>query len=72
MKVIRRIWKSVESFPFRTNSDEKLGRAWLGFVDASFVLALPFRHGDLEPECVAVSTRGGASKKREVERCCQR
>ena len=57
----------MESFPFHTNRDEKLGRAWLGFVDASFVLALSFRHGDLEPECVVVSTRGGVSKKREVE-----
>ena len=28
-----------------------------GFVDAGFVLALPFHHGDLEPDCVGVSTR---------------
>ena len=28
-------------------------------VDASFVLALPFHHGDLEPDCVGVSMRGG-------------
>ena len=28
-------------------------------VDADFVLALPFHHGDLEPDCVRVSTRGG-------------
>ena len=28
-------------------------------VDAGFVLALPFDHGDLEPDCVEVSTRGG-------------
>ena len=26
---------------------------------AGFVLALPFHHGDLEPDCVEVSTRGG-------------
>ena len=30
-----------------------------GSVDAGFVLALPFHHGDLEPDCVGVSTRGG-------------
>ena len=29
-----------------------------GSVDAGFVLALPFHHGDLEPDCVGVSTRG--------------
>ena len=29
-------------------------------MDAGFVLALPFHHGDLEPDCVEVSTRGGA------------
>ena len=27
-------------------------------VDAGFVLALLFHHGDLEPDCVGVSTRG--------------
>ena len=31
-----------------------------GFVDSDFVLALPFHHGDLEPDCVRVSTRGGS------------
>ena len=62
----------MESFPFRSNSDEKLGGAWLGFTDASFILAFPFHHGDLEPECVVVSMRGGASEKREAERCCRR
>ena len=30
-----------------------------GSVDAGFVLALPFHHGDLEPDCEGVSTRGG-------------
>ena len=30
-----------------------------GSVDAGFVLALPFHHGDLEPDCVGVSRRGG-------------
>ena len=29
-------------------------------MDAGFVLELPFHHGDLEPDCVEVSTRGGA------------
>ena len=28
-------------------------------MDAGFVLALPFHHGDFEPDCVEVSTRGG-------------
>ena len=28
-------------------------------VDAGFVLALLFCHGDLEPDCVGVLTRGG-------------
>ena len=27
-------------------------------VDAGFILALPFHHGDLEPDCVGVSTKG--------------
>ena len=31
-----------------------------GSVDAGFVLALPFHHGDLEPDCVGVSMRGRA------------
>ena len=31
-----------------------------GSVDAGFVLVLPFQHGDLEPNCVGVSTRVGA------------
>ena len=35
-----------------------------GFVDAGFVLALPFHHGDLEPDCVEVSTRGGKGGRR--------
>ena len=30
-----------------------------GSVDAGFVLALLFHHGDLEPDCVGASTRGG-------------
>ena len=34
-------------------------------VDAGFVLALPFHHGDLEPHCVGVSTRGGVGAERE-------
>ena len=29
-----------------------------GSVDAGFVLALPFDHRDLEPDCVVVLTRG--------------
>ena len=31
-----------------------------GSVDACFVLALPFHHGDLEPDCVGVSSMTGA------------
>ena len=30
-----------------------------GSVDAGLVLALPFHHRDLEPDCVGVSTMGG-------------
>ena len=30
-----------------------------GSVDACFILALPFHHGDLEPYCVGVLTRAG-------------
>ena len=33
-----------------------------GSVDASFVLALPFYHRDLEPYCVGVSMRGGGER----------
>ena len=29
-----------------------------GSVDVGFVPALPFHHGDLEPDCVGASTRG--------------
>ena len=36
-----------------------------GSVDAGFVLALPFYHGDLEPDCIGVSTRGGVGAERE-------
>ena len=32
-----------------------------GSVDAGFVLALPFHHGDLETDCVGVLTRGGGA-----------
>ena len=37
-------------------------------VDAGFVLALPFHHKDLEPDCVEVSTRvgGGVGGEREA------
>ena len=39
-------------------------------VDAGFVFALPFYHGDLEPDCAEVSTRGASpSVEREEERC---
>ena len=34
-----------------------------GSVDAGFVLALPFYHGDLEPDCVEVSTREGSGAR---------
>ena len=33
-----------------------------GSVDAGFVLALPFHHRDLEPDCVGVSTRVGRGR----------
>ena len=36
-------------------------------VDVGFVLALPFHHGDLEPDCVEVSTRGGGRVEGERE-----
>ena len=47
-----------------------------GSVDAGFILALQFNQGDLEPDCVGVSTRGevgvgGPSVVREAERCYQ-
>ena len=34
-------------------------------MDAGFVLALPFHHGDLEPDCVEVLTRGGGAYARD-------
>ena len=34
-------------------------------MDAGFVLALPFHHEDLEPDCVEVSTRGGGAYARD-------
>ena len=36
-------------------------------MDAGFVLALPFHHGDLEPDCVEVSTRGGGGLMRGIK-----
>ena len=33
-----------------------------GSVDADFVLALPFHHRDLQPDCVRVSTREGGGR----------
>ena len=33
-----------------------------GSVDAGFVLALPFHHGDLDPDCVEASTRGAYAR----------
>ena len=36
-------------------------------VDAGIVYALPFYHGDLEPDCVEVSTRGGGGGGGERE-----
>ena len=38
----------------------KLAIKLSGSVDAGFILALPFHHWDLEPDCVGVLTRGGA------------
>ena len=39
-----------------------------GSVDADFVLALPFHHGDLEPDWVRVSTREGSGCHRTAKR----
>ena len=40
-------------------------------MDVDFVLALPFHHGDLEPDCVEVSTRGAyARDKNTSARLC--
>ena len=42
-------------------------------MDAGFVLhALLFHHGDLEPDCIGVSTRGGTSPKREASPSVER
>ena len=35
-----------------------------GSVDAGFVLALPFHHGDFEPDWIGVSMRGGLMRKK--------
>ena len=35
------------------------GEIFSSSVDAGCVLALPFDQGDLEPDCVKVSIRGG-------------
>ena len=37
-----------------------------GSVDAGFVLALSFYHGDLEPDCVEVSTEEGGACARDI------
>ena len=34
--------------------------------DAGFVLALPFHNGDLEPDCVGVSMRGGLMRRIKI------
>ena len=49
----------------------KLAIELSGSVDAGFVLALPFHHGDLEPDCVEVLTRGAyARDKNTSARLC--
>ena len=35
-------------------------------MDTSFVLALPFHHGDLEPDCVGASMRGGLMRGMKI------
>ena len=35
-------------------------------VDAGFVLALLFHHGDLEPDCVGVLTRGAYARDKNT------
>ena len=37
-----------------------------GSVDAGFALALLFHHGDLEPDCVGVSTRGAYARDKNT------
>ena len=39
-----------------------------GSVDAGFILALPFDHGEHEPDCVEVATKGegGGGAEREA------
>ena len=36
-------------------------------MDAGFVLALPFHHGDLQPDSVGVLTRGGEVLMRGIK-----
>ena len=38
---------------------------FIGSVGAGFVLALPFHHGDLEPDCQEFRREGGAGAERE-------
>ena len=49
----------IFSRDYAPSSPPRLDREmFTGSVDAGFLLALPFHHGDLEPDCVGVSTRG--------------
>ena len=44
-----------------------------GSVDAGFILVLPFHYGDLEPDCVGVSAKGGEAYVRDentIARLC--
>ena len=49
-------WDATFSLAFTPSLDREM---FSGSVDAGFVLALPFHHGDIEPDCVGVSTREG-------------
>ena len=50
-------WDATFSFVIMPSLDQE---TFSGSVDAGFILALPFHHGDLEPDCVGVLTRGGS------------
>ena len=48
------MWDTTFSLAITPSLDREM---FSGSVDAGFILALPFHHRDLEPDCVGVSTR---------------
>ena len=59
------MWDATFSFTVMPSLDQEMLSS---SVDDGFVLALPFYHRDLEPDCVKVSTREGSGGRAQSAR----